>query len=104
MRKMARARVTHAKPSRARRRETARKGSRAVAIPRGYHTITPHLTVRGAADAIDFYKRAFGARERGRMPLPDLLAELIKDAAQRKTFFTVAGMKPPDDEKAQKEK
>jgi len=41
-----------------------------VAIPRGYHTITPHLTVRGAADAIDFYKRAFGARERGRMPLP----------------------------------
>jgi type VI secretion system protein ImpA len=41
---------------------------------------------------------------RGRMPLPDLLAELIKDAAQRKTFFTVAGMKSPDDEKGQKEK
>jgi type VI secretion system protein ImpA len=41
---------------------------------------------------------------RGRMTLPELLAELIKDGAQRKTFFTVAGMKPPEDEKGQKEK
>jgi type VI secretion system protein ImpA len=36
---------------------------------------------------------------RGRMTLPDLLGELIKDAAQRKTFYTVAGMKPPDEQK-----
>ena len=36
---------------------------------------------------------------RGRMLLPDLLNELIKDAAQRKTFFIVAGMKPPDEQK-----
>jgi len=36
---------------------------------------------------------------RGRMLLPDLLGELIKDAAQRKTFFIVAGMKPPDEQK-----
>lgn len=35
---------------------------------------------------------------RGRMPLPDLLGELIKDAGQRKTFFIVAGMKPPTTE------
>jgi PhnB protein len=55
----------------AKRRETAPAVDRAAAIPTGYHTVTPHLTVRGAADAIDFYKRAFGARERGRMPLPD---------------------------------
>jgi PhnB protein len=71
MKKMARARGTRAKGSHARRPEAVPKGNRATAIPRGYHTITPHLTVRGAADAIDFYKRAFGARERGRMPLPD---------------------------------
>ena len=45
--------------------------TRVTAIPRGYHTVTPHLTVRGAAEAIDFYQRAFGARERGRMPGPD---------------------------------
>jgi uncharacterized glyoxalase superfamily protein PhnB len=71
MRKMARARVGQAKHNRSRRRQATRKESRAAAIPSGYHTVTPHLTVRGAADAIDFYKRAFGARERGRMPLPD---------------------------------
>ncbi len=58
-------------PERRRRRHAARAVGRAAAIPRGYHTVTPHLTVRGAADAIEFYRRAFGARERGRMPLPD---------------------------------
>jgi type VI secretion system protein ImpA len=39
------------------------------------------------------------AVRRGRMDLPELLNELIKDAAQRKTFYIVAGMKPPDDQK-----
>lgn len=32
-------------------------------IPEGYHTITPYLVVKGAAQAIDFYKKAFGANE-----------------------------------------
>ncbi len=41
------------------------------AIPEGYHTVTPFLSVNGAGDAIDFYKKAFGAEERGRMPGPD---------------------------------
>ena len=40
-------------------------------IPEGYHSITPMLTVRGAARAIDFYRRAFGAEELGRMNGPD---------------------------------
>jgi hypothetical protein len=40
-------------------------------IPAGYHTVTPYLVCRGAAGAIDFYKRAFGAREKMRMPGPD---------------------------------
>jgi PhnB protein len=39
-------------------------------IPEGYRTITPYLTVRDAAKAIDFYKEAFGAEERYRMTLP----------------------------------
>lgn len=39
-------------------------------IPAGYHAITPHLVVKGASEAIDFYKRAFGAEEIGRMPMP----------------------------------
>jgi PhnB protein len=40
-------------------------------IPEGYHTLTPYLTVRGAAEAIDFYKKAFGATELFRLGMPD---------------------------------
>lgn len=40
------------------------------AVPDGYHTVTPYLTVRGADRAIDFYKRAFGVEELFRMPGP----------------------------------
>ena len=40
-------------------------------IPDGYHAITPYLIVDGAARAIDFYKRAFGATETMRMPAPN---------------------------------
>ena len=40
-------------------------------IPEGYHSLTPYLVVDHAAQAIEFYKRAFGARERMSMPSPD---------------------------------
>jgi PhnB protein len=40
-------------------------------IPQGLHTVTPGLVVRGAAQAIDFYKKALGAQEIMRMPGPD---------------------------------
>jgi PhnB protein len=40
-------------------------------IPEGYHTLNAHLAVDNAAEAIEFYKRAFGATERGRIPGPD---------------------------------
>ena len=39
-------------------------------IPDGYHAITPYLCVDGAAKAIDWYKRALGARVRMRMDMP----------------------------------
>jgi uncharacterized glyoxalase superfamily protein PhnB len=39
-------------------------------IPENYHALTPSLVVENAAQAIEFYKRAFGAKERGRMPGP----------------------------------
>lgn len=42
----------------------------ARAIPEGYHTITPTLTFKNAAKAIDFYQKAFGAEELYRMPGP----------------------------------
>jgi len=41
------------------------------AIPEGYHTATPYLTIKGAAAALDFYKRAFGAMEVMRMATPE---------------------------------
>jgi len=40
-------------------------------VPEGYHTVTPFLTLKDAAGAIEFYKKAFGAQERFRMPTPD---------------------------------
>jgi PhnB protein len=40
-------------------------------IPEGYHSVTPYLIVSGAAAALDFYKKAFGATELFRMPMPD---------------------------------
>src|SRR5262245_54116168 len=39
-------------------------------IPDGHRTITPHLSIKGAAEAIEFYGRAFGAVETGRMTCP----------------------------------
>jgi PhnB protein len=41
------------------------------AIPEGFHTVTPHLIVKGAGKALDFYRQAFGAKEQVRMPAPD---------------------------------
>ena len=41
------------------------------AIPEGYHSLTPYRTVRDAARAIEFYKNAFGATDRGTMKGPD---------------------------------
>ena len=40
-------------------------------IPEGYHSVTPYLIISGAGDAIDFYKKAFGATELFRMPAPE---------------------------------
>jgi PhnB protein len=39
--------------------------------PDGYHTLTPYLHIRRASEAIEFYKKAFGATEVMRLPMPD---------------------------------
>ena len=41
------------------------------AVPEGFHTVTPHLTLDNAAQAIDWYKKALGAEEKGRAVGPD---------------------------------
>ena len=47
------------------------KAAKPKPVPDGFGTITAHLVVEGAAEAMDFYKRAFGAQDLGRMPGPD---------------------------------
>ena len=59
------ARRSAARPS----RSAARTG--APGAPAGMHTVTPQLTLRESARAIEFYKQAFGAQELMRMPGPD---------------------------------
>lgn len=41
------------------------------AIPLGYHAVTPYLMVKGGVEALEFYKKAFGAKELLRIPGPD---------------------------------
>ena len=56
----------------ARRRLPAKRSPEKVQpIPAGYSAVTPYLAVRGAAQAIEFYKKAFGAKEIMRMPGPE---------------------------------
>ena len=40
-------------------------------IPEGYHSVTPYLSIKGAGEALEFYKKAFGAVEVMRMPGPE---------------------------------
>ena len=51
----------------------------ALPRPEGYHSVTPYLIIDGAAQAIDFYKKAFGATEKLRFPMGDRIghAELM---------------------------
>lgn len=47
------------------------KSAKVKAIPDGYHSATPYLIIDGAARALDFYKRAFDAKELMRIPAPN---------------------------------
>jgi PhnB protein len=46
-------------------------GEKVDPVPEGFHTVTPYVTVDGAAGAIEFYKEAFGAEEIFRWADPD---------------------------------
>ncbi len=63
---------TKARKKAHRRAKAPKKAApRIKVVPDGYHTLTPGFSVRGAAQAIDFYKRAFGAKERMRLMKAD---------------------------------
>src|SRR5262249_20697235 len=59
------------KPAPARAKKApSRAAKKALPVPKGYHTVTPHIVLDECARAIEFYKRAFGAQEVIRMPGP----------------------------------
>ena len=64
------------------------------AIPEGYHTLTPSLTVKDGAKAIDFYKKAFGAHERMRLAGPD--GRLMHAELQMGDSIVMLGEEMPD--------
>ena len=39
-------------------------------IPESFHSVTPYLSIKGATEALEFYKRAFNATEMFRLPMP----------------------------------
>jgi PhnB protein len=59
-----------AKPARRKVGRKANARRKVEAVPSAYGSVTPGLSIRGCAAAIEFYKKAFGARELSRMPGP----------------------------------
>ena len=63
--------ATKRAPARGKAKASARPTAKKVsAVPAGYHAVTPYLTVNDGAGALEFYKRALGAREVMRMAAP----------------------------------
>lgn len=52
-------------------RKTSKTRARARTQPTNYRTVTPYLAIDNAAEAIEWYKKAFGAKEIQRSPMPD---------------------------------
>ncbi len=63
-------------------------------VPEGFHTLTPALTVRDAAKAIEFYKKAFNAVELMRLPGPD--GKIMHASLQIGDSRLMLGPEPPE--------
>src|SRR5271157_5465664 len=58
-------------PKKTIRRKKKSKPKKFEPIPSGFHTVTPYLAIKGAAQAIEWYKKAFGAKELVRQEGPE---------------------------------
>jgi PhnB protein len=58
-------------PTKVKKNTPKRKSKTVSPIPRGFHTVTPYLVVMNGSEAIEFYKKAFGAKEMLRHATPD---------------------------------
>jgi uncharacterized glyoxalase superfamily protein PhnB len=65
------------------------------AIPKGYHAVTPSLVITGADKAIEFYQRAFGAKELSRFNGPD--GTIIHALLQIDDSYLMLGEEMPED-------
>jgi PhnB protein len=71
-------------------------------IPEGYHTVTPYLAVEDATEAIEYYTKAFDAKERVRMETPDgkvghAELEIGDSLVMLSDPFPQASTKPPNE-------
>ena len=64
-------------------------------IPDGFHTLTPHITVHNATEAIEFYKKAFGAQELVRHAMPDGKAVMHAQLKVGDSMLMLANEFPP---------
>ncbi len=64
-------------------------------IPEGFHTVTPHIIVADAVQAIEFYKKAFGARELSRFMMPDGKSLMHARIQIGDSIIMMAGEWPP---------
>ena len=64
-------RVRHTSTRKKSTRRATKRTTQTSALPSGMHTVTPYLVISGASKAIEFYKRAFGAKEVDRSPMAD---------------------------------
>lgn len=71
-----------------------RKTKKVLAIPKGYHSITPYLIVHHAAKAIQFYQKAFGAKEKVCIKQPnDKIGHAELQIGDSKIMLADAGIK-----------
>ena len=60
------------------------------AVPDGFSTVTPFFNIKGAAAAIEFYKKAFGAEEINRFTLPDSTLIMMSQIKIGNSFIRIA--------------
>ena len=70
-RKTTKRKTTKRKSSKRKKKTTRKAKKRVEPIPAGYHTVTPQLILNDAAGAIEFYKKALGAKDKNRFSGPD---------------------------------
>ena len=64
-------------------------------IPDGFHTLTPHIVVGDAAQALEFYKQAFGAEARGRVLMPGTTTVMHAQMKIGGSMLMMGGEFPP---------